>query len=120
MKVAIVGTRYFNDYRLLKWFVLQCIPMDQIEYVVTGDAKGADTLAYVFAKGNGIPYDRLEAEWNKYGNAAGPIRNQKVVDRADCVIAFWDGKSPGTRSTIQIARKAGKKYWICNYMERKR
>ena len=118
MKVAIVGTRTFNDYRLLKKFVLQCVPLNQIEYVVTGDAKGADTLAYVFAKGNNIPYDRLEAEWTKHGKAAGPIRNQQVVDRADCVIAFWDGKSPGTRSTIQMAKRAGKKYWICNIGEK--
>jgi YspA, cpYpsA-related SLOG family len=119
MKVAIVGSRYFNDYKLLKRFVLQCVPLDQIEYVATGDATGADTLAIVFAKGNHIPFDSLKAEWSKYGNAAGPIRNQKVVDKVDCVIAFWDGKSPGTKSTIKFAERAKKTYWICDIGEKK-
>jgi hypothetical protein len=119
MKVAIVGSRTFSDYRLLKRFVLQCIPLEQIEYIATGDATGADALAVIFAKGNHVPFDKLKAEWKKYGNAAGPIRNQQVVDKVDCVIAFWDGKSPGTRTTIQFARKAGKKYWICDIGENK-
>jgi hypothetical protein len=105
MKVAIVGTRSFMN-RDLMFGKLDSI--GKIDRIYTGDAKGADTLAVEYAKANNIPYEVFYADWEKYGRAAGPIRNKDIVANADLVIAFWDGKSPGTKSSIDIAKRTGK------------
>ena len=51
------------------------------------------------------------ADWKKYGRAAGPIRNKYIVDYSEMLVAFWDGKSSGTKNAIELAEKAGKKVW---------
>ena len=61
-----------------------------------------------YAAENGFTVEIFMAEWDKYGRAAGPIRNEKMVDIANLVIAFWDGKSRGTKSLIKYAERAGK------------
>jgi len=48
------------------------------------------------------------ADWEAFGKAAGQIRNQKVVDDCEKLVAFWDGVSPGTKGAISMASKAGK------------
>ena len=49
----------------------------------------------------------MPADWQRYGRGAGPIRNKQIVESADLVIAFWDGKSNGTRSALAHAERAG-------------
>lgn len=109
--VAVVGSRTFNDYILL------CKTLDQytIKKIVSGGAKGADSLAELYAKKKNIETIIFYPDWNKYGRAAGPIRNKLIVSASDIVIAFWDGKSKGTASSIGLAKKIKKKLIVVRY-----
>jgi hypothetical protein len=106
MKLAIVGSRTFADYFLL-WKTLQGI--QDVSLVVSGGAQGADTLAERWAKNNNIPVKVFLPEWDVYGKSAGFIRNELIINEADMVLAFWDGVSKGTKHSIDLAEKAGKK-----------
>lgn len=109
MKLAIVGSRAFNDYGLLVDTILDFMcPLDFITEIISGGAKGADTLGNNFADNNGIESTIYRPEWDKYGKSAGFIRNQTIIDNCDMVLAFWDGKSRGTADTIEKAKKAKK------------
>jgi len=55
------------------------------------------------------------ADWNRHGRAAGPIRNEKMAEVSDALIAFLDGKSRGTRSMIEIARRKGLQVAVVRY-----
>lgn len=105
MKVIIAGSRSFCDYSRLK-SVLATIPA--ITEVVCGEARGADSLGRRWAEENGIPIKSFPAQWDVYGRAAGHIRNRKMGDYADYLVAFWDGKSKGTKGMIDYMRKLGK------------
>lgn len=103
MKVIIAGGRNFENYLLLK---LKCDRilkgMEDIQ-IVSGGSKGADSLGERYARERHYVVKRFEAEWDKEGKAAGPIRNEKMAKYADCLIAFWDGKSIGTKDMINKA-----------------
>lgn len=114
MIVMIGGSRNFNDYDYLK----RNIEMYNISKIISGGAKGADTLAEQYAKENNIPFECYPAEWNKYGKKAGIIRNKIMIDKADFCVFFWDGKSPGTKFSIEYAKKKGKKYIVFRYNEK--
>jgi hypothetical protein len=77
--------------------------------IISGGARGTDTMAKRFANEYHYPFKEFLADWGKYGRAAGPIRNQEMADfvkNGDCLlIAFWDYESRGTRSMIEIAHK---------------
>ena len=75
---------------------------------VSGNCKGADLIGEKYAKEHGYEIEIFPAEWKKYGRAAGPIRNEKIAEISDYVICFWDGKSKGTFSMIQEAKKLNK------------
>lgn len=119
MKLAIVGGRDFNNYTLMEsilWDLLHVrrgdIPKD---IIVSGGAKGADSLAKKYASEEELEYIEFPAEWNKYGKSAGFIRNQTIVDNCDMVLAFWDGESRGTADTIAKAKKTKKPTFIIYY-----
>ena len=61
-----------------------------------------------------IPFEVTKKEWNELGKKAGPLRNQKMADYADCGIGFWDGKSKGTKDMEARLVKAGKKVILFN------
>lgn len=108
MKVIIAGSRYFNNYELLRQYVdhiLQNVSQKESIEIVSGGAKGADELGERYAKERGYKITRFPAEWNKYGRAAGPKRNEQMGDYADALIAFWDGESRGTKHMIEYAKK---------------
>lgn len=70
--------------------------------------RSADWLAELWARGFGIPTEENEADWNKFGNRAGPIRNSAMVAKgAELCVAFWDGKSSGTLDCLTKAVRAG-------------
>ena len=71
-------------------------------------APGVDTLAVRWANYHGYPLKEFPADWNKYGKAAGYRRNVEMAEYADLLIAFWDGKSPGTKHMIDIMKSKGK------------
>ena len=115
-RVIIAGSRKFNDYLKL----VTCLDdigihlintIDPIE-IVSGHAAGADMLGERFAKVYGYPLKVFPAEWEKYGKAAGPIRNEemaKYASKADrgILVAFPMGESSGTRNMIELAKRYG-------------
>lgn len=107
----VAGSRDFYDYDVLNRVLEQYLReenVDDIE-IVSGTAKGADTLGERFAKEHGIKCSRFPADWNKYGRSAGPIRNTEMAAYASkqngSLFAFWDGESRGTKNMIDLARK---------------
>lgn len=110
-RIIIAGSRWFTDYSEAKKFITSSIvnfQMGESWILLSGRCKGADQLGERFARENGWPIEEFPADWRKYGRAAGPIRNQKMVDTCDAIICFWDGKSKGTASLIRYARKTHK------------
>lgn len=105
MRVLVCGSRYFNDYELLE----KVLDEYSISTIIEGEARGADRLSRLYASRHEIPYQAFPAEWNKYGRAAGPIRNTQMVveGKPDFVIAFRGPNSRGTQNMINQARKAG-------------
>jgi hypothetical protein len=105
MKTIIAGGRDIHDYQL----VLDAIKESQfpISTVVSGGAKGIDALGEKYAHEMVLPLNVYEADWEKNGRAAGPIRNRKMAENAGALIAVWDGKSRGTKNMIETARKLG-------------
>ncbi len=111
MKLAIVGGRDFTNYELL----CEKIENLQIDEIVSGGAKGADTLAKRYAEEHNIPYIEFPADWKKHKKAAGPIRNSEIVNYCDKLIACWDGKSKGTSDSITKANRLNKFLFVILY-----
>ena len=106
MKVIIAGNRTFNDRQLL-FDTMDNLDIE-IDEVVCGEARGADTLGKIWAKSKGIPVKSFPAEWDKFGRMAGPIRNRDMGKYADYLVAFWDGESVGTKDMIFYMQQIGK------------
>ena len=104
-KVVICGGRDFNNYELLEEKCNEILKGFFVE-VVSGCAKGADSLGVRYAEKKKVKVVEFPANWEKYGRSAGPERNKKMAKYADMVIAFWDGKSKGTKSMISLAKKS--------------
>jgi hypothetical protein len=113
MKVIIAGSRNIPAGR--DEFVMATIRMlsaanenYRITEVVSGGARGADTLGEQYARKNGIPIRRFVAYWDVFGKSAGPKRNIEMADYADSLIAFWDGTSKGTKHMISCMQERKK------------
>jgi hypothetical protein len=105
MKTIIAGSRGFNNYAILENAMSQCLwPITE---VVSGCARGADTLGERWAHAKRIPVKLFPADWDRDGNRAGYIRNAQMARYAEALIAFWDGKSRGTRDMIETAKAKG-------------
>lgn len=104
MKVGVVGTRYFENYETLK----NTLDALEITCIISGGAKGADTLAELYAKNNGIDTIIHKPDWS-VGKKGAAIRNAKIVEDSDIIVAFWDGASRGTKMTMEMAKKANKR-----------
>jgi hypothetical protein len=113
MKLAIVGSRSFNDEVLLNEILDK--HKDKITLVVSGGAIGADLLGEQWAKKHNIPTKVFYPDWKQHGKAAGMIRNKLIIEECDKCIAFWDGKSNGTKNSISICKKLNKPFKIINY-----
>lgn len=109
--IAVIGSRDFSDTALLKTVLDQHKPTK----IISGGAKGADALAEAYAIENEIEILLFKPDWKKYGRGAGIVRNRLIVDAADYVIAFWDGKSRGTKASIDYARTQNKIVHIETY-----
>jgi hypothetical protein len=105
MKLAVIGSQTFTDYPLLLAKVKELNP----SLIVSGGAKGADKLGERAADELNIPKLIFLPDWEKYGKAAGFIRNRDIVANAEVVLAFWDGASKGTKNSLDLARKLNKK-----------
>lgn len=80
--------------------------------IISGGAKGVDTLAREYALANGIKLTEFLPDYTQYGRGAPLRRNLQIIDRADEVIAFWDGESRGTKFVIDNCKKKNKKLTI--------
>lgn len=104
-KIVVSGCRDYNNYEEAKRYIGVCISRIKLEYnliFVSGVCRGADLLGERYAEENGYLIERYPAEWNKFGKKAGHLRNQKMAQTGDFFICFWDGKSAGTKSMIDL------------------
>lgn len=114
-KVIVAGGRDFKDYDLLRGkldYYLQNLP--DIE-IVSGGARGADSFGERYAEENAYPLKIFPADWDNLGKRAGFVRNSEMAEYADYLIAFWDGKSRGTKHMIDIAKRVGLKVKVVIY-----
>lgn len=103
MRILVCGGRDYGDkekvYHILGG-------LQQVQEIIEGGARGADSLAEQYANDNSIPVRRFDADWKSFGRAAGPIRNKQMLEegKPDMVIAFPGGK--GTAHMVKIAKEA--------------
>ncbi len=110
-KIVVAGCRYYTKYEDAKEFIDLCISRIKNKYTlvfVSGGCSGADSLGERYARENEYKTEIYPADWRKYGKYAGPKRNEELSSIGDYFICFWDGKSKGTKSMINYARKTGK------------
>ena len=111
MKIAVIGSRTFADYDLLEKTLSN---INNISAIVSGGAKGADSLAEKFAKLHSIPTIIFKPDWS-LGRHAGFLRNTTIIENCDLLIAFWDNKSKGTLDSINKAKKLKKGVTIVSF-----
>ena len=102
MKVAVIGSRNLTVINLEEY-----LPEGTTE-IVSGGARGIDSCAKNYAKANGIPLKEFLPNYDDFGRSAPLLRNLEIIDYADIVLAFWDGKSRGTKFVIDKCRAKGK------------
>ena len=114
MKLAIIGSRGFTDYDFLKKSVTHFLKHNSLActHIVSGGAKGADTLGHRFAMEHQLEMIVFKPDWKRFGKRAGYIRNTDIIENSDIVIAFWDGISPGTKDSIDKALNLNKQVII--------
>jgi len=100
MLIAVVGSRAFPNREAVEHFVGR---LAKDATVVSGGAKGVDSWAVEAAHAAGLEVIVMEADWERHGRSAGPIRNHEIVRLSDMIVAFWDGKSRGTLNTVALA-----------------
>ena len=108
-RLVVAGVRYFDDYPKLSDAIDEYIKPyadKKSIIIVSGCAEGADKLGERYANEHNMRIERYPAKWDKYGKAAGPLRNERMAEVADAVIVFWDGESKGTKSMIDCAKQA--------------
>lgn len=119
IKLIIAGGRDFNDYPLLQIetqrFLVECNFNPTQLIIVSGNAKGADTLGEIFAEKYHFPITSFPANWNEFGKRAGPIRNEEMAKFATHAIIFWDSVSSGSKNMIENAKKYNLTYKVINY-----
>ena len=99
MRVAIIGSRNITSIDISKY-----VP-EGVTEIVSGGAKGVDTLAKEYAVKQRLKLTEFLPEYSKYGKAAPLKRNITIIEHADLVLAFWDGKSKGTKFVIDQCDK---------------
>lgn len=129
--LLVTGTRTFDDYDILEWRCELITGRWDDVVVVHGHSfhgawgprgrryTGADWHAEKWAEKNWYDRQHFIADWDRYGKAAGPRRNAEMVrhvlDHGGFMVAFWDGKSPGTADTIRRFTEESDRYFIQRY-----
>ncbi len=108
MKIAIIGSRNIRVNNIADYVTAE-------DEIVSGGAVGVDQCASEYAIKNGLILTEFLPQYENYGRAAPIVRNKKIVDYADKIVAFWDGKSKGTLSVIKYAEKIGKPCQVIMY-----
>lgn len=106
MKTIFAGSRTLSESLVLD--ILGKMVLDfRVTECVHGGCRGVDQTAGKFFKGY-CPIKVFKADWLQYGKAAGPIRNRRMAEYADALVAIWDGKSTGTKNMIEEMQSLGK------------
>jgi YspA, cpYpsA-related SLOG family len=114
--VAVIGSRGFHNYTLL------CKTLDglrrhaTIQRLTSGGARGADTLAERYAREHRLPIDVLRPDYARHGKGAPLRRSVDIITACDFVVAFWDGRSPGTRHAITEAKRQRKQCKLVRFI----
>jgi YspA, cpYpsA-related SLOG family len=119
-KLIVAGGRDFTDYNQCAKAITVLATAKEMygDYsvsIVSGMARGADTLGAHFAKLNRVKVYKFFADWDEYGKRAGFIRNEAMGTFADGLLAFWDQQSRGTEHMIRYMQSLGKPVHIVNY-----
>ena len=127
LRIIIAGSRDFNDYELLKKSAIEIITkktmLPDLTRIISGGARGADTLGERFANEMGLEISRFIPDWEGLGKRAGYVRNAEMAKFAvedgnyGVLIAFWDGQSRGTKHMIDLAKRYGLEVHVVNYKE---
>ena len=108
-KVIVAGSRSFDDFDLLQRKLDKLLAyLEDIE-IVSGGAKGADTLGEQWAEIHDLPVKLFPADWDNLGRSAGYRRNEQMAQYATHLVAFWDGQSKGTKHMVETAKHLGLK-----------
>jgi len=110
LRVAIVGSRHFSDPGRVTDYV-NSLPARAS--IITGSASGVDAAATKAAREKGVPVQVIPASFDELADTAkSAVRNQRLVDACDVLVAFWDGSSKGTRTTVERALDSGKEVHV--------
>lgn len=96
-RIAVIGSRTFANTKLLSKVMDEYL--GRVTTVVSGGADGGDKLGARWARKNGVPTRIFEPDHKRYKHAY-HHRNRLIVENSDLVVAFWDGRSTGTKYTI--------------------
>ena len=117
-RLIVAGGRDFTNYLVAKKVLdslLRTKVTDHEIVIVCGKARGADALGERYAKDRGYLVDEHPAEWGKYGKSAGYRRNEKMAQRADACLAFWDQQSRGTKHMMDLSQQYGLTLKVYSY-----
>lgn len=135
MKVIITGSRNITDYKYVEDAMFKSNAYKLVTEVVSGGARGVDSLAIDWAKKHKVKYTVKKADWNNlkapgaevvidendksdnlgyryYNRRAGIQRNEEMGRYADALVAIWDSKSRGTKHMIDYMKSLGKKVYV--------
>lgn len=111
LRVLVCGGRDYCDQARIYTALDRLHSERGVALIIEGGARGADRIARSWAQARGIPYKTFDAAWKRLGNAAGPVRNQQMLDEGgpDAVVAFPGGS--GTADMVDRSIRAGLKVW---------
>lgn len=118
-KVIVAGSREFDNEKLAFDYldkinqIAEC--MHKKMTIISGTARGADTIGINYAKSRSLECIEMPADWDKYGKSAGYIRNKEMAKVANSAIVFWDGESKGSEHMINIMNDMNKPVWVILY-----
>jgi len=110
MKTIVAGSRNCTDVEIVRRAMNTC-PF-KITEVVSGCARGVDTIGEQLAERKGVPVKRFPANWDRDGKSAGYLRNAEMAEYAEALVAVWDGQSRGTKHMIDLAKRKGLMVYI--------
>jgi len=116
-KVIISGSRDFNNFNQLVYYADKCLKnkKDCRIIIITSDSKGTDRLAEMYAFHRHYELVKVPTNWVRWHKAAAFKRNVEMAEKANALIAFWDGKSKGTSHLIEVMRGFSKPRRIIYY-----
>ena len=129
MKLGITGSRTITEFDFIPYFTMRdkafrafCrqhgLGRRKITLVITGGAKGIDTLAFLTAEAAGIRNLQFLPDRKRFPgrlvSRAFQERNRQIVDSCDILLAVWDGRSHGTKNTLAYAREINKPVYLVN------